>query len=900
MASPRTRYLYRTVLTFGYNANFSAVKASVISDITHFAKSLLFEMKYGRDEQLRSLDIGTAPIVFVVHSMGGLVFKKAYMLGINNDEYKNIAAQVRSVVFLSTPHRGTNLAEILNRMLSVSVFGHSAKRYISELKMNSSALEDINENFRHVAPSLRIFSFYETLKTPIGGKSMTVKSMMILEKDSSILGYPGETSQPLDADHHNVCKFSHRHEQNYKSVRAVLATLISDYGQKVVDSLPKSLGVDSTLRSNFEHVEAVLSQHHTPEDDLDAALEQRSSGPCEWLLSDPAFIDWAQPTTFSQVLWLHARPGSGKSILCSFLIDHVIKSGKLCSFFFFKYGHNSKRTENYLLRSLALQIALQVSEFEMALYSLYEEGIRLEKMEARAIWQRLFVSVLFKLNIQKTLYWIIDGLDEAESIVALLDMLSAIGISRSQICVIATSRRLSIIAKAFDKLASKVPVTAVCLDQNARDYIRYYVESEMYQMHGVPAFRQQIVSKIVDRADGNFLWAHLALKEIVQCNNQEDIERAPEEIPSGMTSLYHRMETVISQMTKESDRSPARMILMWATYARRSLDIEELIEALKPEFPRILDVRFTVDNVCGNFVTVNKNNCIQLIHQTAREYLKYSFSIPFTLAPSTSHEELFSKTLSIYLDRIIRPKLRQNPLPPLYTYAATSWPYHFKHVSVDSETALTFLVNFLQGPFVLWWIQAIAQLEALSILVSTSQILSNFVRKRRKLDSGRMPLLHRLSDLELLESWVLDLLKLVGKFGSHLLQMPIAIHKYIAQYCPTNAIIIRQFGNSNVSFSVLGLKNDEWDDCLARVSVGSSHQASMLTCSGRFIAVLTSAGTIVLWDAVTFEEILTLSVEGREIKRSSFCLPFARGASSSYICVATVVIRHAETKKSCA
>ena len=43
-------------------------------------------------------------------------------------------------------------------------------------------------------------------------------------------------------------------------------------------------------------------------------------------------------------------------------------------------------------------------------------------------------------------------------------------------------------------------------------------------------------------------------------------------------------------------------------------------------------------------------------------------------------------------------------------------------------------------------------------------------------------------------------------------------------------------------------------------------------------------------------------VEGREIKRSSFCLPFARGASSSYIYVATVVIRHAETEKptSCA
>ena len=40
-----------------------------------------------------------------------------------------------------------------------------------------------------------------------------------------------------------------------------------------------------------------------------------------------------------------------------------------------------------------------------------------------------------------------------------------------------------------------------------------------------------------------------------------------------------------------------------------------------------------------------------------------------------------------------------------------------------------------------------------------------------------------------------------------------------------------------------------------------------------------------------------ICVEGCEIKRSSFCLPFARGASSSYICVATVVIRYAETEK---
>ena len=50
---------------------------------------------------------------------------------------------------------------------------------------------------------------------------------MILGKESSILGYPGEISLPLAADHHDVCKFSDMQDSNYKCVRSVLQTLIS-------------------------------------------------------------------------------------------------------------------------------------------------------------------------------------------------------------------------------------------------------------------------------------------------------------------------------------------------------------------------------------------------------------------------------------------------------------------------------------------------------------------------------------------------------------------------------------------------------------------------------------------------------------------------------------------------
>lgn len=49
---------------------------------------------------------------------------------------------------------------------------------------------------------------------------------MVLEKDSSVLGYPGEISKPLDADHHGVCKYESPDDSRYITVRNVLKSLV--------------------------------------------------------------------------------------------------------------------------------------------------------------------------------------------------------------------------------------------------------------------------------------------------------------------------------------------------------------------------------------------------------------------------------------------------------------------------------------------------------------------------------------------------------------------------------------------------------------------------------------------------------------------------------------------------
>ncbi|KAL3420621.1 nacht and wd domain protein [Phlyctema vagabunda] len=64
------------ILSFGYNAHFAAPGPAPIAGISDFAKDLLFEMKYAKNKRLEDLEIGKRPLIFIAHSMGGLVVKK--------------------------------------------------------------------------------------------------------------------------------------------------------------------------------------------------------------------------------------------------------------------------------------------------------------------------------------------------------------------------------------------------------------------------------------------------------------------------------------------------------------------------------------------------------------------------------------------------------------------------------------------------------------------------------------------------------------------------------------------------------------------------------------------------------------------------------------------------------
>src|ERR1700733_6664895 len=131
---------------------------------------------------------------------------------------KDLAPRFRCMVFLATPHRGSESAKKLEHFLRYAMVLPS-REYVNDLGRNTGAIQAINEDFRHVAGYIRLFSFYETLKTG---------NTMIVEKDSAILGYPNEQSQSVNANHRDICKYEKQTDPSYILIRNVLASITAD------------------------------------------------------------------------------------------------------------------------------------------------------------------------------------------------------------------------------------------------------------------------------------------------------------------------------------------------------------------------------------------------------------------------------------------------------------------------------------------------------------------------------------------------------------------------------------------------------------------------------------------------------------------------------------------------
>lgn len=729
------------------------------------------------------------------------------MQGQYDPEYKDILEAVSAIIFLSTPHRGTNLADTLNRILQASIIS-SSKQFISELTKNSFTLQTLNEQFRHVAPKLDIVSFYETRMTPIGikrnkvvchsrlvaahGVSFSNLFQMVLGKDSSVLGYPGEISRALDADHHGVCKFDSPDDPLYVNVRNVLKSLVGKY------PLPSKLHCHAIWLHPSLYIKALaMSQYRLnmrifvrsknflpPNADYIFFRDRWVPNTCNWILKQEPFSKWLHDTTVKPiVLWLHGPAASGKSVLSSFVINHLAWLGSFCQYFFMRFGDQNKRSLSVLLRSLAYQVAQSLPSFRKGIVQLIAEATKFDTADAQTIWSRVFRSILFKIRLEVPLYWVIDGLEESDDPRALIKLLSDINLAVLPIRILIVSRRTQGLASSFQRLSKEVQVDMVPYEGNTTD-IHSFVDQEL-DVSGDDKFKSYVRHQILQRAGGNFLWVHFAVQRINDCHTSANVERALEQLPSGMEALYNRMATSVVMLPQQEDKQLAASILGWVTCALRLLTIEELSLILEKDVSRPLDLQRSIGDLCGGFVIVDNGGNIAMVHQTAREYLIEGQDRPFSIDPVSAHARLFARCMHCLMDFGLRSKIARKQIPAFLDYAAPSWFYHLSHSHIESQDMIATLSSFFNGPSVLTWIQSLAQSNRLGTLILASTQLTCFVKRQYESVSTALPLHSR----TLLEAWATDFVRIVGKFGTNLLKNPESIYKLIPPFCPHDSVM---------------------------------------------------------------------------------------------------------------
>ncbi|KEF58876.1 uncharacterized protein A1O9_03719 [Exophiala aquamarina CBS 119918] len=875
------------ISSFGYNAHFlsSSSGRKTILNISDFAKDLLFQLRFATGTGESPLNFGSVPVIFVAHSMGGLIVKKALILGRNDSNYTDIVESVSAVLFLSTPHRGSDLAKTLNNLLSACILTFSSQEYIAELRANSQTLLEINDQFRNLVSNIELFSLYETRPTRIGGIDV-----QILEKDSSSLGYPGEVCKPLDADHHDVCKYASQQDPNYVVVSDILRYLVTKVNpQKLMKEEPD-------LAAEMDVLSEALNNPDIPLDDLEYFADKRLSGSCKWILDSPTFASFLDyQLSVPQILWVSGRPGSGKSVISSFLIYTLQEQEMKNAFYFFRFGNQVKNNLTSFLLSVAWQLASEIPEYRRRLVRLFDDGLNVRKIAPRLIWRKLFADTLLKTNIRHPLFIIVDGLDETESALLLLKLLGELPKARLPLRFILVSRRTQNIAVAFDKLSKGLSVQSMLVD-NADDDLRMYVEDEMEAMHGDAAFKQDISERILTKADGNFLWAHLVVNEILQCHTKDDVEDAMNHVPEDLEPLYERMDEALAKSMKPSDRALSQAILRWATCSRYPLTLDELEDALRTDHPGVLNLEHTIRTVCGEFVVVDKRSHVSMIHSSARDFLMTKPDLHFHVSPPETHHALFAKCISALSAVSTRNRTDSSRLThdfhsldhsefqaigaakvssetrSFWLYAATSWPYHLmaSDAWADQESVLL-LSRFFQSRCVLQWIYLLSQASLLRVLIQASKIMMDFLKDSEKLDAARSPLTHRLKEKSILADWANDLVRIVGKFGSQLIHHPRTIFSLIPAFCPVQSIMYRQFSQRKLSKApqIAGLTNSEWDDCLAKFTVPGTSMPLKIYTLDRYFSILTSDGIVKLYHTSTSEEARVFS-HGERVLTMSF------------------------------
>lgn len=117
------------------------------------------------------------PLIFIAHSLGGIIVKQALVWAHREPRYQSIKDHTLGIVFFGTPHRGSGKANYGKTLANVAagVMHKPKSKLIDALQSNSDTLMTLTREFKFDAPNIQIMTFYETKPMSIFSSLVSVR-----------------------------------------------------------------------------------------------------------------------------------------------------------------------------------------------------------------------------------------------------------------------------------------------------------------------------------------------------------------------------------------------------------------------------------------------------------------------------------------------------------------------------------------------------------------------------------------------------------------------------------------------------------------------------------------------------------------------------------------------------
>lgn len=238
------------IFTWGYDADVDGFLSPASQNRIHeHAGNLLVDLSNLRSTNSDRL----IPLIFVVHSLGGIVVKDALNQSAANEgtRLKDIAPATFGIIFLSTPHRGSKSASIgkIACRITQLITKHPNLSILSALEKNSEILDRIGDQFlqtiqRHKI-SLSSFREEKEIKKYLLYKTMVILPLVptfcedrfdvqqVVSPDSARIGVATEEVSSIPSDHSNMAKYKSSNEIGFKRVSSQLRRWIEAIDQTI-------------------------------------------------------------------------------------------------------------------------------------------------------------------------------------------------------------------------------------------------------------------------------------------------------------------------------------------------------------------------------------------------------------------------------------------------------------------------------------------------------------------------------------------------------------------------------------------------------------------------------------------------------------------------------------------